>query len=1002
MMMERRFSHGGMGYSWSFNLILAVIFSLCSSCLFAAEQSSTSGTVQHKFFPLNHIQAKQGRQYLAELNIGTVSQIPGTNALLVTAPPNELTKAIAILQVVDSSEQFAIKTISSVSAVGLLPSNQQIATTLGNISIGSFSNPPDTTAAARAIIDVHNDSVLVVAPVNWLEKIVVAFRQLQKAGRQEVRPAAEPSEPTITKPTPAAAQPGKVIEPSPVVTRPYEPTPIPNGEQTLNLNLPEKLQIIDLLSLGGEYLGMDFIYDPAKIKGEVTLKLQGKLRGPIKVKDLYSLIESVLKFKGFVMSRHSDNLVIVVPVAEVLDVDPALQREGDRAEHGDVVVTRILELKHIDTTSAKNFLTAMKLGVAIEPIGGATLSVTDYAYRMGRIEQLLDMIDKPGDPRKFRFRQLTFTMAKTLAQKVQALAGQLETVSVSIAEPAPTVSAPRAGETAAARRAREARERAARTRTRTRQTATPGQTEKDAVYLDADERTNRILMIGLEEQLVVVDELIDALDVEQQDLRTLKLYKIDNVDAEEARKKLQELGIIGGTTTGTPSRITTPIKPGDQPPATRRSSDGTLTEALVEEPQVVTIESTNSLLINATAEQHIQITEIISYVDSEMLEEEIPYKIYPLENSSPGHLAGVLESLIQETVKDKEGKIETITKKEEDIAIVPDPNTFSLIVYASKKNQEWIASLIKQLDKRRPQVLIDVALVEITQTDQFEYDLNLIANAKNVVTGNVLIKDSIGLLPNLNALGNDLEGGWNLRDSEGNGTGQMQGFYADDKIQALLTAMDKKDYGRVLAQPKVLVNDNEEGLINTSERTYVQESTTSYTNEGNPVTTSKWTEYPAKIELSITPNISEGDLLRLAINMVREDFDKLENRPPDYRTSNLTTVVTVPDGSTIILGGLTKLNQSKGGSKVPILGDLPLVGGLFRTIANEDKANKLYIFVKANILRPSDTSGLAQLKRISDENRMTFEEAESKFQNYESWPGLKPKPMDPWKVLGGI
>ena len=78
--------------------------------------------------------------------------------------------------------------------------------------------------------------------------------------------------------------------------------------------------------------------------------------------------------------------------------------------------------------------------------------------------------------------------------------------------------------------------------------------------------------------------------------------------------------------------------------------------------------------------------------------------------------------------------IQKVTKKDEDIVIVPDENTFSLIVYASRKNQEWVRKLIKTLDKRRPQVLIDVSLVEITREDLFDYDLNLIANANRMHT----------------------------------------------------------------------------------------------------------------------------------------------------------------------------------------------------------------------------------------------------------------------------
>jgi general secretion pathway protein D len=111
--------------------------------------------------------------------------------------------------------------------------------------------------------------------------------------------------------------------------------------------------------------------------------------------------------------------------------------------------------------------------------------------------------------------------------------------------------------------------------------------------------------------------------------------------------------------------------------------------------------------------------------------------------------------------------------------------------------------------------------------------------------------------------------------------------------------------------------------------------------------------------------------------------------------------VTVPDGSTVILGGLVKLNQNKGGTKVPILGDLPLVGGLFRSVNNEDRQSKLYVFVKAEVIRPEQglAHGLEDLEKLSERNRLAFEQHELEFQNYQSWPGIKAKPVAPEKVL---
>jgi type II secretory pathway component GspD/PulD (secretin) len=915
-----------------FIFICAIAVFLSDSFLFAAEQMSASGVARYRVFSLKNISAEQGKKYLVQAGVGTVSQLPGVNALLVTAKAEDLVKASTILNLVDAGELFYIKAITPASELAQFPSNEQIAAKIGDISIGTFSNPPNSAAKTRAIIDIHGDSVIAIAPEGQLDRIISAVEQIRSSEAQAQQssepnkpsdvPVAEPNEANkpvakqtqtipMSKPTqtelekaqaeadaelkkiaatravagradtedyepnelfdkllksissaepPETNLPGvalaKTGEPNSVYgeqsrtidlkqsvrrsdsedkaeelappateepqesnlpaeqpeTEPnfkqvsksevhsYEPAPIADGNEMLELNLPEKLNIVDLLDLVGKYLHLDYMFDETQVKGEVSLRLQG----PIKIKDLYPLLESVLKFRGFVMTRKG-NLVTIVPAGEALGIDPLLHPEAGQVQLGDVVITRVFRLNYIDTASAQNLLTNMRLGANISPIPETgTLIITEYAYRMARVEELLEMVDQPGEPKQFRFRQLKYTMATTLAPKIKTLAEQLGTVSVTIAA-APSPAQPSA---------RRIRGRPAPTPTPT----APAAAAKPAVYLDADERTNRILMIGLEEQLIVVESLIDTLDVEQQDLRTLRLYDIQHVGAEEVVKKLQELGIIGATTpTGritAGARTTQGREAGAPVPAAPTAAAET--EPLVEAPQVVVIESTNSLLVNATPEQHTRIATIISYVDSETLKQVIPYVIYGLENQDPEDLAEVLQKFIQETIKDKEGKVQqTIKKTEEEITIVPDKNTFSILVYASKKNQEWIGSLIKQLDKRRPQVLIDVSLVEIAKKDTFEYDLDLIANAQDVVTNNIIESAS---LPFATAK-NNLEGGFNSTGATA-GTA-FRGFFSDNKIQALLTAIDTKHYGRILARPKILVNDNEEGKINTTQTTYV-------------------------------------------------------------------------------------------------------------------------------------------------------------------------------------
>ncbi|MHB0945794.1 MAG: secretin N-terminal domain-containing protein [Sedimentisphaerales bacterium] len=770
---------------------------------------------------------------------------------------------------------------------------------------------------------------------------------------------------------------------------------IPNGDEELTLNLPEKLEIVALIDLVGKYLNLNYLYDELKVTGAVTIKVQGKL----KVRQLYDILESVLKFRGFVMSRKG-NLVTIVPVAEALDQDPTFA--GD-IKAGDVIVTKIFKLQYITTTAAKQLLIGMKLGtdLTITPIvESGSLVITEYAFRMQRIEDLLSIVDVPGPPKEFKLRVLKYTLAESLVPKIQALAEQLGTVNVTV------------GTTSTQSVSPMSRARQTRTPQPAQPTPAPVPTQdtsaKTGVFIDFDKRTNRVLMIGLADELVAVNQIIDSLDVPQQDLRSIREYEIQYVDIESVVTALRDFGIIDSTTGGSSgggnsftnsSRIRqqqqqqNPQQPQAAINQAISGDGGALSLSAIDQPQVVVLESTNSILVNATPEQQLQIARIISYMDREPISNAIPYKIYRLENQEPEDLAEVLNNFIEKTVKDKEGKIQSTTKFQEDIVVVPDKNTFSLIVYASKKKQEWIGSLIKTLDTRRPQVLIDVSLVEVTRNDAFQFDLDLVTNAKDFVTNNIGTTTAA-----LNAATGD-----HIEAKLDSGT--THGYYSADRIQALLKLVNTKGYGRVLAQPKILVNDNAEGTIETTNKTYVSEETQSYpgTTTGStpiPVTTQTWKDYSAKIKLAITPQISEGELLRLEIEMTREDFgNQPAGAPPDMTTSNVKTVVTVPNGSTIILGGLNKLNQSKSGGKTPLLGDIPVAGALFRKVDNSNKESRLYVFVKANISRPDALSSLNQLKAISKKNQTEFEKMEDKFQEHEDFPGVKPTPMEPLKVL---
>ncbi len=932
---------------------------------------------------------------------------------------------------------------------------------------------------------------------------------------------------------------------------------IPEGDKELELTitLPEKVEITSLLELVGKQLGLNYMYDPAQVRGDVTLKIHD---GKIKVKDTYALLESVLRFRGFVMTRRG-NLVTIVPASQMKQSDPIIRGPDEPIEPGDVIVSSIFHLDHVTPAAAQKMLTDMQLGTAFVPVAETnTLIVTDYAYRMDRVEKVITMVDVAGEPKEFKFRQLRYMDAANMTNKLKTLTAQMEGVTVAgTAAGAPATPAP-------TQVRRDARGRVIRTpapaAAQQAAQAAAGPAQQETVFLDVDERTNRIMMIGYPDQISMINDLIDTLDVPKYQLRyvreyfiqnveaadivtamnelglasvtvsggaqqagrtaaaarqpaarpgqpaaaqpaaaaqaqtvtpagedqpyisirpntnsllvnatteqheaielviahvdvkqkgerAIQEYEIQNVDAMSVVKTLEDLGIIapgqsdsttarGGSTRQTSTRQ--PAAPQAQPgqpdaPAAMLTLEGEpVTELTAAQPQIAVLEATNSLLVNATPRQHAAISLVIAHVDRTLERVSTPYVVYPLENQDPDELAGVLNELIQETLEQAQksapdAKIQTggataatlPMKEEERIRIISDPMTYSLIVYANKKNQQWVGELIRELDAYRPQVLLDCTLVEITKDDQFKYEIDLVSKTYSTDGGSPpdssVLRDTVGAAL-LNNSGFSLQ-----RYAHGaTSAGQITGFFNSEMVQGLLTAMQQNQYGRIMARPKILVNDNQEGEIKTEEiqavaqiKTNVIPGTATQTSTTSQDAT--FTDYTAGVTLKIKPHISKGDMLRLEITLNRTDFGTTTKTipisdgsggttpvpyPPDRTTTDITTVSTIPDGATIILGGLEKVKQNKLNAKVPILGDLPLVGGLFRDVNNRDEQGKLYVFVKANILRPGDQAGgLEDMRRVSGSNRQAFEEFEQNFQEMEDWPGIRPKTMEPRQIL---
>jgi general secretion pathway protein D len=189
------------------------------------------------------------------------------------------------------------------------------------------------------------------------------------------------------------------------------------------------------------------------------------------------------------------------------------------------------------------------------------------------------------------------------------------------------------------------------------------------------------------------------------------------------------------------------------------------------------------------------------------------------------------------------------------------------------------------------------------------------------------------------------------------------------RIPALLTLLGSDSAVNVMSLPRVLTNDNEKAELKVLDKVPTATSSAAGTSS---VQAGFGGFQEAGITLSITPHISEGGYLRLEIDQKISQFTGTSQAissggktvgilPPGKTQRELKNVITVPDGKTVIIGGLTSRTLQTTVSKVPLFGDIPLLGELFRHTTSDWKRTSLYVFITPHILREDSQEDFRRL-----------------------------------------
>ncbi len=392
----------------------------------------------------------------------------------------------------------------------------------------------------------------------------------------------------------------------------------------------------------------------------------------------------------------------------------------------------------------------------------------------------------------------------------------------------------------------------------------------------------------------------------------------------------------------------------------------------------------NALVVVSSPLLMDYIKKVVELIDIPAREVKGNIYVYFLENADATELSKVLDSTVKTLDEVKAG---AKPQEKPRISITPDKATNSLIISCPPHLYPQLESIIKNLDKRRKQVFVEAMIVEASLDKLKELGSKWRTVVRNnsepvAITGFGNI-DSSTMLSVINGLSGFSIGGignfFDIPNPAGTGSLTIPGF------SALFSLNEFKDAVNVLSTPQILTSDNKEAEIIVGEnvpfisRREQNTSTTTLQSYFNVIE-----RKDVGINLKITPQITEGEYVKLDIyqeisSLKQVTKEELLNLGPTTTKRSTKTSVVVKDKQTVVISGLMQEKTEEIITKVPFLGDIPILGFLFRYKSYETRKTNLLVFLTPHIIR--DSSELAQLtnKKISDySNKMseeTFNEA---------------------------
>ncbi|MBS0196736.1 MAG: hypothetical protein JSR77_08260 [Planctomycetes bacterium] len=481
---------------------------------------------------------------------------------------------------------------------------------------------------------------------------------------------------------------------------------------------------------------------------------------------------------------------------------------------------------------------------------------------------------------------------------------------------------------------------------------------RDQVTLTPDARTNSIWITAPEPMVKLVMEMIEDIEKSSAGARRIERFTLVNADARQMAELLKDTFKLEQRGNAMVLLPTGQRRGADGANATDEPDSAPTVTAVPDERQQLSIAvdaRTNTLIVSGTEEYLELVRKVVSELDG-ITANERERRVYSLRNAKAKEIETTLKSYFksdsdtERTTLGPQLSGSLMRRLEQEVTVVGDEKSNKLVISTSPRYMQTVISIVNELDTPPPQVMIQVLLAEVTldSSEQWGMDVSVgpfggDAYKVGFLGAGTGVATALGV-PNLSVSSAD--------------------------FSILIRSLEAQGKLEVLSNPQVTVNNNQKAEINVGDEIGVA-GNTERSSVGSLISSVQ--RIPVGIIMNVTPSISDDGFVRMDIN---PEISQLTNRTtqinrdqtaPIITRRKVDTVVTVKDGQSVVIGGLIQTTMENRRTKVPFLGDIPVLGVPFRSKLEESKKTELLVIVTPRVIPNLPGSVHGDIEDVTDQ-----------------------------------